>query len=45
MRRVSDAENLAVCSVSGGEILCLLNPFDKTDVKMSVTQTFIEVLT
>lgn len=39
-RRVSDAENLSVCLVSEREILCLLNPSDKTDVKMSVTQTF-----
>lgn len=38
---VSDAENLSVCLVSEGEILCLLNPPDKTEVKMSVTQTFI----
>ena len=44
-RRVSDAENLSVCLVSEGEILCLLNPSDKTDVNMSVTQTFIEVFT
>ncbi len=45
VRRVSDAENLSVSLVSEGEILCLLNPSDKTDVKMSVTQTFIEVFT
>lgn len=45
VRRVSDSENLSVCLVSEGEILCLLNPSDKTEVKMSVTQTFIEVFT
>lgn len=45
MRRVSAAENLSVCLVSEGEILCLLNPSNKTDVKMSVTQTFIELFT
>lgn len=29
--------------VSEGELLCLLNPSDKTYVKMSVTHTFIDV--
>lgn len=41
--QVSDAENLLVCLVSDGEILCLPNPSHKTDVKMSVTKTFIQV--
>lgn len=43
VRRVSDAENLSVFLVSEGELLCLLNPSDKTYVKMSVTHTFIDV--
>lgn len=42
-RQVSDAENLSVYLVSEREILCLPNLSNKTDVKMSVTQTFIQV--
>lgn len=41
--QVSDAENLSVRLVSEGEIFCLINPSDKTDINMSVTQTFIHV--
>ena len=44
-RRVSDAENLSVLLVSEEEIFCLLNPTDKTDINMFVTQTFIQVFT
>lgn len=43
VRRVSDAENLSACLVSDREIFCLLNLSDKTDVNMSVTQTFIQM--
>lgn len=40
---VFDAENLSVSLVSEGQTLCLPNPSDKTDVNISVTQTFIQV--